>query len=99
MDRIQRAGHLENIQSCSVPPRIYLRRKNIDVVQLNIWKEAHQGLSNIIEVLIESPDRAFHRDYRTEIVKVNEHLNETKTWNLEDKIQLLKKKQSLQKYV
>lgn len=71
--------------------------KNIDVVQLNIWKEAHQGLSNIIEVLIESPNRAFHRDYWSEIVKVNEHLNKTKTWSLEEKIQLLKKKQSLHK--
>jgi transcriptional regulator of heat shock response len=70
---------------------------NIDVVQLNVWKEAHQGLSNIIEVLIESPDRAFHRDYWLEIVKVNEHLNKTKTWKLEDKIQFLKTKQSLHK--
>jgi len=68
--------------------------RNIDVVQLNIWKEAHQGLSNIIEVLIESPGRAFHRDYWSEIVKVNEQLTKTKTWKLEDKIQLLKKKQS-----
>jgi hypothetical protein len=71
--------------------------KNIDVVKLNIWKDAHQGLSNIIEVLIESPDRAFHRDYWLETVKVNKHLNETKNWKLEDKRQLLKNKQSLHK--
>jgi len=73
--------------------------KNINVVQLNIWKEAHQGLSNIIEVLIESPNRAFHRDYWSEIVKVDEHLNKTKTWSLEEKIQILKKKKSLHKIV
>ena len=64
--------------------------KNIDVVQLNIWREAHQGLSNIMEALIESPDRAFHRDYWTEVVKVKEHLNNTQTWNLEEKIKLLR---------
>ncbi len=70
---------------------------NIDVVQLNIWKEAHQGLSNIVEALIESPDRAFHRDYWLEIVKVEDRLNKTKAWKLEDKIKFLKKKQTLHK--
>lgn len=69
--------------------------KNIDVVQLCIWRDAYQGLSNIIEVLIESPGRAFHRDYWDEIVKVKENLNKAKKWKLEDKIQLLKQKQSL----
>jgi hypothetical protein len=37
--------------------------KKIDIVKLNIWKDAYGGLSNIIEALIESPDGAFHRDY------------------------------------
>lgn len=73
--------------------------KNIEVVRLNIWKEAHQGLSNIIEVLIESPNRAFHRDYWPEVVKVSEHLKNTKSWDLEGKIELLKRKKSLYKIV
>ena len=39
----------------------------INVVLLNLWKESHQGLSNIIEALIESPDKSFHKDYWSEI--------------------------------
>jgi hypothetical protein len=73
--------------------------KDINVVLLNIWKESHQGLSNIIEALIESPDRAFHRDYWSEIEKVEEHLNKTKNWSIEKKIQLLNDKKSRHKIV
>jgi hypothetical protein len=69
------------------------------VVQIGIWKEAYQGLSNIIEALIESPSKAFHRDYWQETVRVEEHLKETESWSLEDKIQLLKEKKSRQKIV
>ncbi len=72
---------------------------NITVVSLNIWKIAHQGLSNIIEVLIESPDRAFHRDYWHEVAKAQSHLKETEKWSLEEKIRKLKEKQQNQKYV
>jgi len=69
----------------------------INVVTLVIWKEAHQGLSNIIEALIESPDKAFHRDYWEEIVKVDEHLNKTKSWTLDEKVKKLKEKKLLHK--
>ena len=64
----------------------------MDVVKLYVWKEAFKGLSNIIEALIESPNRAFHRDYWQEVVKVEQHLKKTKTWSLEDKIKKLKVK-------
>jgi hypothetical protein len=67
---------------------------NIDIVKLNIWKDAYGGLSNIIETLIESPDRAFHRDYWVEIVKVEEQLKKTEDWNLETKIKMLRLKAS-----
>ena len=72
---------------------------NLNVVQLNVWKIAHQGLANIIEVLIESPERAFHRDYWHEISKLEAHLKETKNWSLADKIKLLKDKKNKYNYV
>lgn len=71
----------------------------INVVLLNLWKESHQGLSNIMEALVESPDKSFHRDYWSEIVKVEEHLNATKNWSIEGKIQRLKVKKSRRKIV
>ena len=67
---------------------------DINIVTLNIWRQSHQGLSNIIEALIESPNKAFHRDYWSEIVAVETLLNKTKNWSLEEKIKLLKEKKS-----
>lgn len=66
----------------------------VDVVKLSIWKVAYFGLSNIIECLIESPNRAFHRDYWGEVTTVEGHLRETENWTLESKIQKLKQKAS-----
>ncbi len=54
----------------------------IDIVKLSVWKEAYNGLSSIIEALIESPDSAFHRDYWQETVRIEEHLRNTSTWIL-----------------
>lgn len=68
--------------------------RHIDVVVLSRWRISHQGLANIIEALIESPDKAFHRDYWTEIVHVKEHLAKTKNWSIEEKIKLLNLKKS-----
>jgi hypothetical protein len=69
----------------------------LDVVELCIWKEAFRSLSNIIEILIESPNGAFHREYWTEIDKIEEHLRRTEKWTLAEKIQQLKKKASYHK--
>jgi hypothetical protein len=71
----------------------------IDIVKLAIWKEAYKSLSLIIEALIESPDKAFHRDYWQETVKIEEHLRNTEKWSLRDKIQKLKVKASHYKKV
>lgn len=66
--------------------------EKIDVVVLNIWKESYKGLANIIEALIESPDRAFRRDYWKEIVELEQFLKDTSSWTLADKIRLLQRK-------
>jgi hypothetical protein len=68
--------------------------ENIDVVILSKWKIAHEGLANIMEALIESPDRAFHRDYWLELAKVDDYLEKAKKWSLEEKIRLLKMKKN-----
>lgn len=68
-----------------------------NVVDLAIWKEALSCLNNIIECLIESPDRAFHRDYWYEVAKIEYHLSKTEKWTLESKIKKLKRKASFHK--
>lgn len=37
--------------------------RNLDIVTLTRWFETHRYLALIVEALIESPNRAFHRDY------------------------------------
>lgn len=69
----------------------------INVVDLTIWKEAFSCLNNMIECLIESPDRAFHRDYWHEIAKIEDHLSKTEKWTIESKIKKLKRKSSFYK--
>ena len=69
----------------------------LNVIDLAIWKEAFSCLNNIIECLIESPDRAFHRDYWYEVAKIENHLSKTEKWTLESKIKKLKRKASYHK--
>ena len=66
----------------------------LDVVKLSIWKEAFRSLSNIIELLIESPTKAFHREYNIEIENIKEHLRVTEKWTLAEKIHKLKTKKA-----
>ena len=71
--------------------------QEINVVDLAVWKVAFSCLNNIIECLIESPDRAFHRDYWQELSKFEVHLSKTEKWTLESKIEKLKRKASYYK--
>ena len=56
------------------------------------WFRIHEYLLSLIETLIESPNRAFHRDYWLEIAKLEDLLEESKKWNIETKIKMLQKK-------
>ena len=66
---------------------------NLDVVKLDILRDACKGLCEIVEALIESPERTFHRDYWILLSKLEEHLARTSKFSLTDKIRLLKSKQ------
>ena len=66
--------------------------KNLDVVTLTRWFKVQWKLSQIIEALIESPNRTFHRDYWVLTEQLENYLEETKNHNLEEKVQLLKRK-------
>lgn len=58
----------------------------IDCVKLNIWRDVYRGLSNIIEALIESPNRSFHRDYWVELEELNQLIIDRQNWSLDEKI-------------
>lgn len=58
----------------------------LDIVTILKWFEVHKHISQIVENLIESPDKAFHRDYWVEITKLKEFVAKTENWSLEQKI-------------
>ena len=65
---------------------------SLDIVEITKWFEIHGHISLIIEALIESPNRAFHKDYWIEITKLQEFIEKSKTWSLEQKVAKLKKR-------
>ena len=65
---------------------------DLDSVVISIWFQGQEYLSNIVETLIESPNRAFHRDYWTEIAKLEDFLQRSKNWNIDEKTKRLQSK-------
>ncbi len=65
---------------------------DLDAVVISKWFRIQEYLLSIIETLIESPNRAFHRDYWQEIAKLEDFLKESKKLNIDAKIKMLQKK-------
>jgi len=63
---------------------------DLDVVIVTKWFKINEYLSNIVENLIESPKKAFNRDYWPELAKLDNFLEESKNWSIDIKIQLLR---------
>lgn len=64
----------------------------LDIVTISKWFKVHGHISQIIESLIESPNKAFHRDYWVEIEKLKEFIAEAENWSIEQKVSNLKQK-------
>lgn len=64
----------------------------LDAVMLSIWFQAHEHLSNVVEMLIVSPSKGFQRDYWNEITQLENFLQKSKNWNIDEKIKLLQRK-------
>lgn len=64
----------------------------LDVVTISKWFKVHGHISLIVESLIESPNRTFHRDYWIEIAKLKEIISKTENWSLENKVDKLKQR-------
>lgn len=62
----------------------------ITVVDLYRYKEAFQSLFRIVEDIIESPNKAHHRDYWIHITSFEESQKDMASWSIEEKIRALK---------
>jgi hypothetical protein len=64
----------------------------LDSIQIAIWKAGFEALGVIIEVMVESPTKAFHRELGAELARLNTELARMKRWTVESKRQKLSKK-------
>lgn len=71
----------------------------ITVVDLYQYKEAFQSLFRIVEDIIESPNKAHHRDYWIHITEFEESQKKMESWTIENKIKALKTKKEHAKFM
>lgn len=67
---------------------------NIDLVKLDLLKQGCQSLCLIVEALVESPQKAFQRDYWPLLCQLKKQLDEASKFTIAQKIQLLKEKRA-----
>ncbi len=72
--------------------------QGITVVDLYRHKGAFQSLFRIVEDIIESPNKAHHRDYWSHITQFEESQSKMENWTLENKIASLKAKKERSKH-
>jgi hypothetical protein len=86
-----------NRNNTEINSELSMQIQALDVVVVYRWFESHKYLANIIEALIESPNRTFHHDYWIHITELRNFLDKTRDWNMEDKIKELKRKPILKR--
>jgi len=81
-----------NREQTAVNADISAQIQEVDVVRVRIWYEVFGYLAAIVECLIESPDRAFQRDYWIVTAELEQFLDDTRDWSLGTKVDHLKHK-------
>jgi hypothetical protein len=81
-----------NRKNDAINPDITGLMDKLDVIVIERWKKSHESLSNIVEVMIESPNRAFYGDFWNELNNLEKNLDIMSTWTLKSKTEKLKQK-------
>lgn len=63
---------------------------NLTVIQITIWSEVHQFLGLIVRDLIQSPKSGFHRNYWTNLVKLQQFITDSNMWTMSKRIATLR---------
>ncbi len=86
--------HALNRDHTAINTNLSQQLETLDTVLLGKVKAGLDGLCAIIESLIESPDRTFHRDYWVIVADTEAKLHAMETWTLKAKVQSLQLKAS-----
>ncbi|WP_201631782.1 hypothetical protein [Psychrobacter immobilis] len=83
-----------NSDNTKVNPDFTAKINSINVIDLYRYKAAFQSLFRIVEDIIESPNKAHHRDYWIHITEFEKTQQEMASWTVEDKVKALRKKRA-----
>lgn len=67
-----------------------LELKKLTVIKITIWSEVHQFLGLIVRDLIQSPKSGFHRNYWTNLVKLQQFITDSNMWTMSKRIATLR---------
>jgi len=87
-----------NSNNTKINSDITSRILSITVVDLYRYRSAFQSLFRIVEDIIESPNKAHHRDYWVHITQFEESQLKMAAWTVENKVRDLKAKKERSKY-
>ena len=79
-----------NSKNSAESPDLTKSLNELDVVKIDCLREGCIGLCTILESLIESPDKAFHKDYWECISAIEAHLAKTAKYTLAEKLSKLR---------
>lgn len=60
--------------------------EDLNVVTIQRWFKINMALANIIEELIESPDKAHYENYYSDFQYLQSYIEKTKDWTIESKM-------------
>jgi len=83
-----------NRENTAINPDTTQQLRQLDVVTVNNWFDAHRYLARVVEALVESPDGAFHRDVAVELSALEEFEEKSRTETVAGKIAALREKTS-----
>lgn len=66
--------------------------EQLTITQIDGWRTCHGGLARLVETLIESPKRAFVRDWWTDVVTLRNDMDRASKQTLNDHVAVLKRK-------
>lgn len=66
--------------------------ESLDFVKIDVLFLIYDKISQVIEDLIESPEKTHFRDFYTHLTELENLIQKTKGWNLESKIEILSSK-------
>jgi len=84
-----------NRENDAVQSELTNRIKSLDVVKIDAWMKGHQLLSDVVEHLIESPKKAFMRDWYEYVAAIEAQMIEAEKRTLREHVDILRKKQQL----